>query len=196
MRDVAARFPASITNEDPILRARKVAAKMREIQDERWEEEFTMMTLKLLKEMCEGHYRDIQDYLRNQKGKSKTYNLVEEICQFALFIDRYVDIYFPIDPETGLRASAPTATVYSGKCKVQTYEPHESARASGDHVYTEQRYHLHLPIGAGPIEVDDEALITAAFADSELVGKTYRIAGLHSKTFATAQRLLVDEITD
>jgi hypothetical protein len=120
----------------------------------------------------------------------------EAIMLDACTITRVTGEPGPIDPETGLRSPAPTATVYSGKCKVQTYEPHESARASGDHVYTEQRYHLHLPIGAGPIEVDDEALITAASADSELVGKTYRIAGLHSKTFATAQRLLVDEITD
>lgn len=101
-----------------------------------------------------------------------------------------------IDPGTGLRAPAPTATVYTGKCKVQTYEPHESAKESGDHVFTEQRYHLHLPIGVGPIRVNDEAEILTAAADQNLVGKKYRIAGLHSKSLATAQRLLVDEITD
>lgn len=100
-----------------------------------------------------------------------------------------------LDPETGLREAAPTATVYSGRCKVQTYEPHESSRESGDHVITEQRYHLHLPIGVGPIEVGDTATITSAAADTQLVGRSYRIAGLHHKSLATAQRLLVDEIT-
>lgn len=101
-----------------------------------------------------------------------------------------------IDPETGLRAPAPTSPVYTGKCKIQTYEPHESAKESGDHVFTEQRYHLHLPIGVGPIKVNDEAQILTAAADQNLVGKKYRIAGLHTKSLATAQRLLVDEITD
>jgi hypothetical protein len=98
--------------------------------------------------------------------------------------------------ENGERTPAPTATVYTGKCKVQTYEPHESAVESGDHVYTEQRYHLHLPIGAGPFAVDDEATITASPVDPQVVGASYRIAGLHNKTYATAQRLLVDQITD
>lgn len=101
-----------------------------------------------------------------------------------------------LDPETGLREPAPTSTVYTGKCKVQTYEPHESAKESGDHVFTEQRYHLHLPIGVGPIEVDDTATILTAAADVQLVGRSYRIAALHHKSLATAQRLLVDEITD
>lgn len=110
-----------------------------------------------------------------------------------------------IDPVTGERAPAPTTVVYplpgavaplDGRCKVQTYEPHETARESGDHVFTEQRYHLHLPIGAGPVKVGDTATITAASADTRLVGKSYRIAGLHTKSLATAQRLLVDEITD
>lgn len=110
-----------------------------------------------------------------------------------------------IDPETGLPAPAPTETVYplpaavaplDGRCKVQTYEPHESTRESGDHVFTEQRYHLHLPIGAGPFKVGDTATIMTASADAQLVGRSYRIAGLHHKSLATAQRLLVDEITD
>lgn len=100
------------------------------------------------------------------------------------------------DPETGTRGPAPTVMVYDGKCKLQTYEPHESAVESGDHVYTQQRYHLHLPIGAGPVAVDDTTELTASVADAQIVGRAYRIAGTHHKTFATAQRILVDEITD
>lgn len=120
----------------------------------------------------------------------------EAIMLDACIITRVTGEPGALNPETGLRDPAPTATVYTGKCKVQTYEPHESAKESGDHVFTEQRYHLHLPIGVGPVAVNDEAEILTAAADQMLVGKKYRIAGLHSKSLATAQRLLVDEITD
>jgi hypothetical protein len=120
----------------------------------------------------------------------------EAIMLDACTITRVTGAEGALDPETGLRDPAPTDTVYSGKCKVQTYEPHESAKESGDHVFTEQRYHLHLPIGAGPVAVNDIATVTAASADTGLVGRSYRIAGLHHKSLATAQRLLVDEITD
>jgi hypothetical protein len=120
----------------------------------------------------------------------------EAIMLDACTITRLTGPEGEMDPETGLREPAPTITVYSGKCKVQTYEPHESAKESGDHVFTEQRYHLHLPIGAGPVAVNDIATVTAASADAGLVGRSYRIAGLHHKSLATAQRLLVDEITD
>lgn len=129
----------------------------------------------------------------------------EAIMLDACTITRVTGPEGEMDLETGLPTPAPTATVYplpggvaplDGRCKVQTYEPHESTRESGDHVYTEQRYHLHLPIGAGPFQVGDTATITAAAADPQLIGRSYRIAGLHHKSLATAQRLLVDEITD
>jgi hypothetical protein len=129
----------------------------------------------------------------------------EAIMLDACTITRVTGPEGEMDPETGLRDPAPTETIYplpgavaplDGRCKVQTYEPHESTKESGDHVFTEQRYHLHLPIGAGPIAVNDTATITEAAADAGLVARSYRIAGLHHKSLATAQRLLVDEITD
>lgn len=126
-----------------------------------------------------------------RRGRAASEALMTDTCS----ITRVTGEPGPIDPETGLRTPAPTATVYTGKCKVQTYEPHESALESGGHVYTEQRYHLHLPIGAGPFEVNDTATVTASATDAQLAGAAYRVAGLHNKTYATAQRLLVDEIT-
>jgi len=120
----------------------------------------------------------------------------EAIMLDACTITRVTGEPGPIDPETGLRDPAPTMTVYSGKCKVQTFEPNESARESGDHTFIQQRYHLHLPIGVGPVKVGDTATIISAAADAQLVGRSYRIAGVHHKSLGTAQRLLVDEITD
>lgn len=101
----------------------------------------------------------------------------------------------PIDQQTGERGPAPTTTVYAGPCKIQTYEPHEAAREVGAHAYIEQRYHLHVPVAVSGIRPGDTATITTAVNDSRLVGRTYRVAGLHHKSWATAQRLLIDEIT-
>lgn len=101
----------------------------------------------------------------------------------------------PMDPDTGLRTTAAAIVVYTGKCKVQTYEPAESKPESGQHVWTTQRYAVHLPHGAGPVAVDDRIEITASAVSPQLVGNLYRISGTHTKSLATAQRLLVDEVT-
>lgn len=99
----------------------------------------------------------------------------------------------PIDPDTGLPTPAPTAQVYAGKCRVQTYEAHESTPDSGDHVFTVQRYYIHLPVAAD-VRRDDQITITAAVLDPALVGRSYRVVGLLHKTYATANRVIVDEI--
>lgn len=125
------------------------------------------------------------------RGRAKA----EDLMTDTVVITRVTGPPGPIDPATGEPSfPAPTATIYSGKGKVQTYEPHESAKSSGQHVYTEQRYHLHLPIDATEVDVDDTAEVTASQTDSQLIGRTYRIAGEHAKTYATARRLLIDEV--
>ncbi len=98
-----------------------------------------------------------------------------------------------IDPDTGLRDPAPTSTVYTGKCRVQTYEAHESTPDSGEHVFTVQRYFVHLPAGTD-VRVDDQITITAAALDAALVGRSYRVVALLHKSLATAHRVAVDEI--
>lgn len=109
----------------------------------------------------------------------------------------------PVDPVTGLRTPAPTTTVYGpsidpdqGRCKVQTYEPYETDRESGDHVWTQQRYNLHVPIGAPVVEVGDTVEIVTSRFNPSLVGRVYRVAGEHAKSMATARRLLIDEVLD
>lgn len=111
----------------------------------------------------------------------------------------------PLDPDTGERSPAPTEVIYGsddnpaedavgGRCKVQTYEPHEGKPESGQHIFTVQRYSVHIPVGEPQIAVDDRIEITAAVRDASLVGRTYRVSGLLHKSFATAQRMLVDEV--
>jgi hypothetical protein len=99
----------------------------------------------------------------------------------------------PLNPATGERDPAPTATVYAGKCRVQTYEAHESTPDSGDHVYSVQRYAVHVPVGTNA-QVDDQITITSAVMDPDLAGREYLVVALLHKSLATANRLAVDEI--
>ena len=77
-----------------------------------------------------------------------------------------------------------TTAVYSGKCRVQTFEPHERTPEVGGGTQTWQRYHLHVPVSVTGVEVGH--MVTHAD------GRMFRVAGLHNKTLQTAQRLLVE----
>lgn len=99
-----------------------------------------------------------------------------------------------MDEDTGLKVETLGAVVYSGKCKVQTYEAHESTPDSGDHVFSVQRDQLHLPATV-QVSVDQIATITSSVLDPHLVGRRFRIAAFLHKSFATANRVQVDEVT-
>ncbi len=123
------------------------------------------------------------------QGRAAAEALMADACSIV----RTTGPVGPIDPETGLPTPAPTTQVYAGKCRVQTYEAHESTPDSGDHVFTVQRYYVHLPVSAD-VKRDDQITITAATLDPALVGRSYRVVGLLHKTYATANRVIVDEI--
>jgi hypothetical protein len=126
-----------------------------------------------------------------RRGRAAAERLMVDTCK----VTRVTGEPGLIDPETGLREPPPTVTVYEGKCKVQTYEPNESRPEAGEHLWTLQRYGLHVPVGAGPVMIGDRIEITVAAADPQLVGRVFEVAGRMNKSMATAQRLLVDEVT-
>lgn len=98
------------------------------------------------------------------------------------------------DPETG--AVTPSYTpVYEGKCKVQLTASQAASPEAGGAVFTVQRGRVDLPVGAGPIETGDRARITAARFNPALVGNVYRVTELFEKTWPTAQRIPVEELT-
>jgi hypothetical protein len=91
-----------------------------------------------------------------------------------------------------------TTTIYTGKCKVQ-----QSGRGSqGQRTDSGQlstillRLEVHVPV-AGTEAVTRGAVvtITAAANDSALVGRTFAVHDLSFKSFATARRLGVEEVT-
>ena len=97
------------------------------------------------------------------------------------------------DPVTGRDVPAPPTTVYEGRCKVASYQPYEATPEVGGMTEVLQRYAVHVPVTAGPFEVGDLITITAGANQPTTRDRTFRVAGLHEKTWQTAQRLLVDE---
>lgn len=100
-----------------------------------------------------------------------------------------------MDPDTGLRPEVPGAVVYAGNCKVQTYEAHEANPESGDHVFSVQRSSIHIPATV-EVPVGHLLTVTASVLDPNLVGRRFRVSAVLHKTFATANRLQVDEVTE
>lgn len=100
------------------------------------------------------------------------------------------------DPETG--ALTPTySTIYSGKCKVQ-----QSAPASGPTVVGEAevfigQLQLHLPVTTATAAVapGDLVTMTTCVLDPSLVGKTSKLRGPAHKSFATARRFPMVEVS-
>ena len=74
--------------------------------------------------------------------------------------------------------------VWSGACKVATYEPDAIDLVSGGRPVTTQEYRLHVPVGAGPFQIG-----YLAYVDG--YPHVFRVDGLLQKTFQTAQRLKV-----
>lgn len=87
------------------------------------------------------------------------------------------------DPITFVE-SVVEAPVWSGPCKVTTYEPDAIDRVSAGRPVSSQEDRLHVPVDAGPFEIGDLAYVKG-------YGRVYRIDGLIEKTFETAQRLKV-----
>jgi hypothetical protein len=88
-------------------------------------------------------------------------------------------------------------TVYSGKCKVQ-----QSTRGMGHrHDVGEEpvlllRLELHLPVvGSEGLAEGDQVTITTAVHDTDLAGRVFVVHDLEHKSFATARRLMVTEVT-
>jgi len=99
------------------------------------------------------------------------------------------------DPETG-NVTPSSTFVYSGPCKVQQTISQASNPNAGGHSFTVQDSRVDFPVAAGPLLVDDVVTITASVLDPQLVGREMRVVELFHKSFATAQRTRVEEVTE
>lgn len=108
----------------------------------------------------------------------------------SLMVDRVVvsRVVRVRDPITYVESDS-EVEVWSGPCKVQTYEPDAIDATSGGRPVSLQEDRLHVPVSAGPFEIGDIAWVQG-------YERPYRIDGLISKTFQTAQRLKVTMIAN
>lgn len=124
------------------------------------------------------------------RGRRRAESLMVDAC-----VVRGKSTFGAMDDDTGLKVETVGAVVYEGRCKIQTYEAHESTPASGQHVWSVQRYTIHL-LATVEVTVDCMVTVTASVLDEHLVGRRYRVAAFLHKSLATANRLAVDEVTE
>ena len=101
----------------------------------------------------------------------------------------------PLNEDTGHYDTVPNQ-IYAGACKVKaTNTLNEEVDAQAQNLVI-QRLTVAFPITDDTVFAADTTLtITASATDSALVGRTFRITGPHSQTYATARRYPVEETT-
>lgn len=98
------------------------------------------------------------------------------------------------DYDTGV-VSPILTSVYTGACKVQQTGTQSSNPTAGGHSFTVQFSRVDFPVAAGPFLVGDVVTVTASALDAQLVSRKFRVVELFHKSYATAQRTRVEEIT-
>lgn len=124
------------------------------------------------------------------RGRAKAESLMLDTCTITRVTGSSTN------RETGV-ITPTTTTVYTGICKVQHSQgvlggsPKDIAEAGR----LTTRLELHLPASVTGVRADDRATITAAALDAELVGRVFVVRSSPHKSFLTARRLEVEELT-
>lgn len=122
------------------------------------------------------------------RGRAAAEALMVDACELSTPGEQVTD------PDTGVVSNTATP-VYSGKCKFQQTQSQASSPEAGGHQFTVQETQLHVPVGVGPVAVGQTARCTAARYNPALVGNVYRVVEVFEKSFMTAQRVRVEEVT-
>ncbi|KQR02485.1 hypothetical protein ASF72_10650 [Arthrobacter sp. Leaf141] len=98
------------------------------------------------------------------------------------------------DPANG-KVTRAMDEIYVGRCEFQQTVAQSTESEAGEHEFTAQDTVWKTPVGAGPFKINDVVKVTAAPEDPQLIGRTFRVTELFNKTYATAQRSRVEELT-
>jgi len=85
--------------------------------------------------------------------------------------------------------------VYTGKCKVQRQQSVARPQLVAEAEVFISRLELHLPTSVTGVASDDIATITASAHDPDLVGRVFHVRELAHKSFQTARRYQIIEVT-
>lgn len=84
------------------------------------------------------------------------------------------------------------STVYAGRCRVQLNDAAPMRPDAGEHRGTLMRTIVQIPVSVTTVRVDD--VVTVALSeDTELSGRSFRVAAMFHKTHASARRLECEE---
>lgn len=98
---------------------------------------------------------------------------------------------------TGVAAPIYGAAVYEGKCKVQQMRGAlPSTPDAGEHRWTVAPLELHLPVVGTAAVKTDHLVEVLASVDAANVGRKFRIRTGDRKSFQSAVRFAVEEVTD
>lgn len=100
---------------------------------------------------------------------------------------------------TPLTPAYPTAVERAegnpGRCKVQQTISQASNPVAGGHLFTIQDARLDFPVSAGPFQVGDVVTMTSSLKSPHMVGNIYTVDEIYEKSYLTAQRLRVKQVT-
>jgi Family of unknown function (DUF6093) len=82
-----------------------------------------------------------------------------------------------------------------GRCKVQQTISQANNPEAGGHIFTIQDARLDLPVSGGPFQVNDVVTMTSSLKSPHLVGNVYTVAEIYEKSYPTAQRLRIMQVT-
>ncbi|MBB3666401.1 MULTISPECIES: DUF6093 family protein [Prauserella salsuginis group] len=100
------------------------------------------------------------------------------------------------DPDTGKLVPTYGPSVYEGRCKIQNQRlRYPSEPVAGEHQWTVAPTEVHIPVrGTADVATGQVVTITSSH-DDDNVDREFRIRVGDRKTYGTAIRLIVEEIT-
>lgn len=124
------------------------------------------------------------------RGRAKAESLMVDACTVQHTTGLVTD------QETGVVTPA-YVTVYSGKCKVQVRSVDAAPRTTdvGEASVLVGHLVLHLPMSVTTVQPDDLVTVTTSVLDPDLVGRKFRLRGPSHKTYLTARRFPMVEVS-
>lgn len=122
-------------------------------------------------------------------GRRSSEARMQSLCTITRDGDKH------LDPVT-LEEVDVDVTVYTGRCRVKATSSVVSDKLSAGQALVDQDQVLYVPVdGTEAVHINDVVTITDGGPDDGLNGRTFRVTGLFTQTWATARRLPIESIT-